>query len=323
MSFESRPELSAVTQQISLNREGLVADVIFPEVNTGCKFSYVNWENGLKDIRPTDDNVSCKTDAKEVDIGAYGLVDASTNDRALIQVLDECCVTVCGKPQIKQEIEVTKTRELANKLLVGREERAIALATDESKYEDNASLTPNDDGAVVDGGLFTISRSSFFDEDFNAREYLNGINDNAAFGMRNIMVTDRATMNALLTHRSFLGYGCQVDPKTSAESLASLLGLDRVVIADAKYDDGIGAQTNIKKLWPKGYIFFASSQDFVTSNDQKFAFGITAFSQRLESFTWIDEKKGKGEGARIQKIGHDLTEVVLSYKAATLVKLTE
>lgn len=325
MSFESRPELTAIAQQVSLDRSGLVADAIFPLPSnpTGCKFSYIDWTAELKNLKSIDDHVSCKTDAKEIDSEGFELVDASTKDRALTQVLDECCVTVCGRPEIKTDIEIGKTRQLANKLLLGREQRAIELATDASKYTDNDALTPNDEGAVIDGGLFKAAKTDFFGANFGLLNYLNGINDFANFGRRNIMVTDRATLNQILTHPDFLGAGCIVDPKTTADKVASLLELDRIIVADARYNDGIGDQVSIKRVWPKNTIFMASSYEFVTSNDQQFAFGLSGYSQLLEQNTWIDEKKGKGAGARMQKIGHDITEVVLSYKAATLIQLTE
>lgn len=322
MSYESRPELSAIVQQVSLNREGLVADAIFPKVETGCKFSYIDWTKELKGLKSINDHVSCKTDANEVDGEGFDIIDHSTRDHALMQVLDECCVVVCGKPQIKEEIEEGKTRQLTNKLLIGREERAISLATSDKYYTNNNALAPYDEGAVVDGGRFSIARTAFFDKDFDAKKYLEAINDYANFGKRNVMVADRATINQLLSHPSFLGKGCIVDPKTSVDALASLLGLDRIVVADAPYNDGIGNQVALKKLWPTGKILFTSSYEFITSNDQQFAFGISGYSQEMEQNTWIDPKKGKGAGARMQKIGHDLTEVVLSYKAATLINLT-
>lgn len=320
--YESRPELSAISQQMSLSRDGLVADVIFPKVQTGCKFSYIDWTAELKGLKSISDLVSCKTDANEVDGEGYKLIDHSTQDHALMQVLDECCVTVCGKPNINVEIEIGKTRQLTNKLLVSREQRAIALATDDSKYTDNNAKKPDAVDAVIDGGLFKVAKATFFGPGYKVLSYLNGINDYANFGSRNVMVTDRATLNALLTHPDFLGAGCIVDPKTSAEKVASLLGLEKIVVADAAYNDGVGNNVSLTKFWPKDTMLFLSSQEFVTSNDQQFAFGISGYSQEFEQFTWVDEKKGKGAGARMQKIGHDLTEVVLSYKAATLVKLT-
>lgn len=324
MAVESRPELSAIVQQVSFNREGLVADAIFPKTSspTGCKFSYIDWTKELKGLKSIDDHVSCKTDAREVDGEGFDIIDASTKDHALMQVLDECCVVVCGRPQIKAEIELGKTRQLTNKLLIGREERAISLATDNKHYHNNNTTMPYDTGAVIDGGRFNVTRNDFFDEDFDVRKFLDAINDYALFGKRNLMVADRATINQILTHKSVLGKGCIVDPKTTLDALASLIGIEKIVVADAPYNDGIGKQVALKKLWPTGKILFTSSYELLTSTDANFSFGITGWSQEMEQFTWIDEKKGKGGGARMQKIGHDLTEVVLSYKAATLVNLT-
>src|SRR5690606_10138110 len=145
MAYPSRPKLSAIVQEVGLKRSGLVADCIFPPVQTGCKFSYIDWEAELKGLKSINDHVTCKTDAHEVDSEAFQMVDASTRDRALTQVLDECCVDICGMNDVQQKIEAGKTRQLTNKLLIGREERAIALATDTSKYVDNTGKTPFDD----------------------------------------------------------------------------------------------------------------------------------------------------------------------------------
>lgn len=322
MAYDSNPEvLTAVTQEISLNRDGLVADCIFPKVQTGCKFSYIDWTEELKGLKSINDHVTCKTDANEIDTGALTLKHGGTQDHALMQSLEECCVTVCGVPNLDAKIAANKTRELSNKLLIGREQRAITLATDTTKYVDNTTKSPSDDTAVVDGGLFTLSATNFNSANFGLLRYFQGINENALYGARNVLVTDLATLNGLMSHPQFVGSGCVVDPMTTAAKVASLLGLSKICIADAKYNDGLGETVSLKKMWPKGTLLFVSSQEFITAADTKFAFGITAYSQELEQYTWLDEKKGKGKGAMMQKIGHDLTEVVLSYKAATLVKI--
>ena len=323
MSYDkSAPVLEAVTQEIALNREGLVADCIFPKVQTGCNFAYIDWTGELKDLKSINDHVTCKTDANEIDTGDLKLKHGGTQDHALMQSLEECCVTVCGVSNLDEKIAAQKTRALTNKLLIGREERAIRLATDVTKYTDNNALAPSDEGAVVDGGLFKLAKTNFDDPNFASLRYFQSINENALFGQRNVMITDLATLNGLMTHPQFIGSGCVVDPMTSMDKVASLLGLSKICIADGKYNDGLGEQVSIKKLWPKNTILFTSSYEFITSTDPQLAFGITAYSQDLTPHQFIDEKKGKGAGAMMQKIGHDLTEVVLSYKAATLVKLT-
>lgn len=315
------PELTAITQEITLNRSGLVADCIFPLVKTPCLFSYIDWTAELKELKSIADLVTCKSDANETGGAEFELKQAATRDRALMQVMDECCVVVCGDPQINVKIAAGKTRSLSNKLLIGREERAIDLATNVANYVNNNTATPATADAVIDGGRFNLSTANFNDPNFPLLRYLQGINENAKFGARNVMVTDLATINAMLVHPNFIGSGCVVDPITTIEKVRSLLGLTKICIADAMYNDGIGDQVALKKLWPAGTIFFAASHEFVTSQDDTFSFGIGAHTQPLEQHMWLDHKKGKGEGATMQKIGHDITEVVLSYKAATLLKI--
>lgn len=315
------PSVIAVTQQVALKRSGLVADAIFPKVQTGCQFSYIDWTDELKDLTSINDHVTCKSDANEADLGAIKLKFGGTQDHALIQVLDECCQVICGVPNLNEKIAAQKTLALANKLLIGREQRAISLATLATAYADQTTKTPNDPTAQVDGGLFNLSAANFADPTFDLLKYLQGINDNAKYGRRNLMVTDRATLNGILRHPQFIGSGCQVDPMTTPDRVAALIGVDKIVVADALYNDGFGNTVSMKKFWPAGTILFTSSLEFITSNDQQFAFGLSAYTQDLQTNTWFDEKKGKGEGAVMQKIGHDLTETVLSYLAATLVKI--
>ena len=315
------PSLIAVTQEMGLNRSGLVADAIFPKVRTGCQFAYIDWTDELKDLTSINDHVTCKSDVNETDLGALKLAYGGTQDHALSQVLDECCQVICGVPNLNEQIAAQKTRSLANKLLIGREQRAIAIATATGSYTDNTTKTPNDSTAVVDGGLFNLSKTNFEDSSFDLLAYFQGINDYAKYGRRNLMVTDRATLNGILRHPQFIGTGCQIDPITTPDKVAALLGVDKIVVADAQYNDGFGTQVSMKKFWPAGTILFTSSLEFITSNDPQFAFGLSAYTQDLSTYTWLDEKKGKGEGAMMQKIGHDLTETVLSFKAATLVKI--
>lgn len=320
MAYQSSPLLSAISQEQTLNRQGLVADCIFPPVQTGCTFSYIDWTAELEGLKSINDHVTCKSDAKEVDTGAMKLVSARTTDRALIQPLEECCLTVCGE-NIDAKVAAQKTRALGNKLLIGREERAINMLTDESKYETNTGLTPSSANAKVDGGVFVITPTNFDDPNFDLLAWFQGINDNAKYGKKNVMVTDQATVNRMLRHPSFIGAGYAPVATTTVENLASYLGLSKICVADARYNDGVGETVNMTKLWPAGTIAFVSSYEFISSMDAQFSFGISAYTQGLEQNTWLDEKKGKGAGAMMQKIGHDLTEVVLSYKAATLVKI--
>lgn len=324
MSYPSRPKLSAITQMATLKRSGLVADCIFPQVKTDCKFSYIDWEKELLANKSVDDNVGCKTDVHEVDSEPFELKDASLKDHALSQVLDECCVTACGdEAAYKAKIEAGKTRQLVNKLLIGREKRAIALSTTTAKYTDNASKAPSDSGAVVDGGWFKLAKTNFDSPNYALLKYLLGIQENTKIsGQRNVLVTDRAVLNGLLSHPNFIGAGCMVDPMTTMDKVAGLLGLDKICIADASYHDGLGTTPNMAKFWPANTMLFTTSYDLITPQDETLAFGISAYNRGFQQYTWLEEKKGPQQGALMQKISHDYTEIVLSYKAATLVTLT-
>lgn len=320
--FPTTPKLIALTQLATLNRSGLVADCIFKPVKTPCAFKIVDWSNEQNGLQFVDDYVSCKTDAKEVDADAYSYLDASLKDHALSQVLDECCVVDCEDQAATQaRIQMGKTRQLINKLLINREREAIALATDLTKYTDNSSNAPSHTSAVVDGGRFALSLANFNDPTFALLKWFQPIQSKALV-KRNIAVMSQATLDGFLSHPNFLGAGCIVDPLTTPDKVAALLGVEKICIADANYNNGIGSAVNMAKFWPEGYILFTSSYDLVTSDESQLTFGITAYDQGFNQFTWIDPHKGKGQGATMQKVGHDLTPIVLSYKAATLVVIS-
>ena len=93
--FQSKNKLSAIVQQASLKRSGLVADCIFPPIKTPCRFDYIDWTKAAN-IKVVEDAVGCKTDVREVDPEAFTLVSAKVEDHALQQSMGDCCVTACG-----------------------------------------------------------------------------------------------------------------------------------------------------------------------------------------------------------------------------------
>lgn len=323
MSYPSRAKLTAIVQQVSLKREGLVADCIFPKVKTPRMFSYIDWSNDILSTKLVDDSVTCKSDVKQQDSTPFTLKEHTLADHALVQVLDECVQTCEGdSAAYNARIEAGKTRQLTNKLLAGREKRAIDLATDATKYTDNTSKAPSAGDAVVDGGLFKLAKSNFADPNYALLRYFLGLQENNKYGEFNTLVTDLATLNGLLTHPNFLGAGCMVDPMTTGDKVAALLGVKKICIANASYNDGIGTNELLKKFWPADTLLFTKSHDFVTAQDETFAFGISGYDREFQQYSWLDQNKGPQGGVTMQKISHDLTEVVLSYKAAALVQLT-
>lgn len=321
-AFPSRAKLSGITQMTNLNRSGLVADCIFPQVKTDCKFSYINWEKALDAASITDSSVTCKSDVHQVDEIPYELVEAALKDEALSQVLTECCVSICGEDKTAF-IEAGKTKQLINKLLVAREKKAIDLALLQSAYTNGGSATPGTYSGGTDGVRFQLTNANLIDPNFGLLRYLMGINENRVVsGQRNVMVTDLATLNKILAHPNFIGSGCIVDPMTTSDKVAALLGLSKICIADATYNNGTEAVPAYSKLWTAGRILFTTSYDFVTSQDETLAFGISAYNRGFKQYTWLDEKKGPEAGVIMQKVSHDFTPVVLSRKAATVIEVT-
>lgn len=316
-------KLSAIVQQANLKRSGLVADCIFPPVQTPCAFKYIDWTNALTGLKLVDDSVTCKSDVKMVNDIAFILKDASTKDHALEQGMGECCVTTCGDDAAyKQKIEAGKTRQLLDKLLVGREKRAIDLALLESAYTDNTTLKPGDEGAVVEGGWFNLDSDDVVNPNFGLLQYFQDIQANLpTTGQRSVAVMDLATLNMLRRHPTFIGGGCSTEPMTTTEKVAALLGVQKVCIANAYYNNGTGGSTVMAKFWPAGHILFTTSYDMVTPEDEQIQFGFSAYNRGFKQFMRLDGGKGPTDGEWIQKQSHDFTEVVLSYKAATVVQI--
>lgn len=319
--FPQRPKLSAIVQTASLKRKGLVADCIFPLVKTACKFSYIDWSDDINEARVINDLLGCKTDVHEVDSAPFTLVDKSLQFHGLTQALGECCVVTCGDDgAFASKIEAGKTRQLMNKLLIAREKRAIALATTLSNYTNNVALVPGAGGAVNEGGRYNLAAADFANPNFALLKWFQPIQQsNVLSGNRNKAVMSQATLNGFLSHPNFIGVGCLPNPQTTKDAVAALLGVQEICVADAQYNDGLGATPSIVNAWPTGYILFVTSYDLVTSEDEQFSFGITAYDKGMFQFNYVKEEKGPGTGVVMQKLTHDLTEVVLSYKAATLV----
>src|SRR5690606_32140359 len=124
------------------------------------------WTNAIN-VKLVDDAVSCKSDVNEIDPEAFVLATGKVVDKALQQAMGDCCVQACGDDaDYAARKEAGKTLQLMNRLLIAREKRAIALATDESKYTDNLSLAPGASGAVNEGGLYKLALSSFQNANF-------------------------------------------------------------------------------------------------------------------------------------------------------------
>lgn len=321
--FPRQAKMTAIVLQASINRSGLVADALFPKVRTPCFFQYVDWTNGAN-LKLVADAVGCKTDVKEIDPDAFAYVQKKTQDRALEISMGECCLTSCGDSvDLAALAEREKTELLTNMLLVGREKRAVEMATDESKYTARgSSVDPVAPDGVLsnEGALYFLPKTSVADANFKLLQWFMPIQvNNHLTGVRTVAVMSQNTLNKLLVHPTFIGAGCMVNATTTKEAVAALLNVREIVIADAAYQSG--SSSAWVPLWNDDYILFTASHKFLTSEQGRPSFGISAHSREWGTFYRIDEKKGPTGGVAMQKQSHDETEVVLTYKAATLVKL--
>lgn len=320
------PTLTAIINQGALNKEGLVADVLFPPLEVGaCDGSMIDWDHSYELLK-SDDTLSCYADVKEIDQGKLEKKLYQTKQHGNAVAVTECCLNACGIPELKGKVEESKVVSLFNRLLINRELRAVALATDETKYTANgtsgAPVKPSD-ATVNEGGLYYLNKTSLVDANFDLLDWFQPIQDNNYLtGKRNVAIMAQSTLNALVKNKAFIGYGCQTNPTTSAPAVAALLGLDQIIVADAGFNNAINKGTvSMANLWPKDYIMFLSKHDITYALDQQPTFGFSPYTINWATKYWTDIKKGAGDGVVFAKIGHDLNETVLTYKAATLVKL--
>lgn len=321
--FVSVPKVTAIVNQGVLNRQGLIADKLFPLLRTACNFSLIDW-NKAKDLKVVNDILSCKTTINEVDASAFDLQHHKTQDRGLSITLTECCVGLCDDGTISDKIEAAKMTGLMDRLLIAHERRAIALACLESAYTDNTTKVPGETGAVNEGGLYKLAATKLVDADFDLLGWFQPIQQkNFMTGMRNVAIMTSNVLNKLLKHPSFVGFGYAPNPQTTTTQVASLLKVQEIIIADAGFNNTVveGA-VNMQGLWDDQYILFAMVYPLAYSEDSKVTFGVSAYTTNFQTTYFLDPKKGKGKGVVTGKLDHDITPTVVTYKAATLIKLT-
>lgn len=316
-------KLTAIIQEASLNRSGLVSDALFPLVQTPCMFKYIDW-TGAATIEAVDDAVGCNTDVHEIDPELFDYKNGSVEDHALQQPMTDCCLESCDNNfDIASKLAEGKTEQLMNRLLINKEKRAIALALDLTKYTDNDALAPGAVGAVNEGGRYNLTKANLADPNFALLKYFQPIQtNNFITGKRTVAIMSQNTLDKFTSHPNFLGAGCIVDAVTTKEKVASLLGVREIVVADAGFNNGYGSNVQMQTFWPDDKILFVASHKFLTSQDTKVAFGIGAYNKGWRVNHYVKAEKGPDSGVEMQKQAHDETPIVLTYKAATLINLT-
>ena len=324
MKYVEIPSVEAIITHGALKREGMIADVLFPKVKVSASpVGYLDWDKA-KELTGTDDTLTCTGDVKQIDTEGMEVKYLDIKPKGNSVSISECNINICGQENLEEVIEQAKMVTLMDNLLINKEKRAIALATDESKYTDNTTKVPGEAGAVNEGGVYHITPTNFNDKTFDLLKWLQPIQENNYMtGKRNIAVMTRNVFNTLLRNQSFIGSGCAVPATTTESVIASLLGVEKIVIADAGFNNAVTPGTvNMQGFWPEKYILFASVKTLTFSQAATPTFGATPYKNGFQTIFWIDPKKGEGKGAVYGKTTHDETEQVVTYKAATLVEIT-
>lgn len=331
--YPNKARLADIALEAGLNRKGLVASCIFPEIEVpSCKFDYIDWTdvaNGqgvLDKMRPTDDSVGCYSQVKMIDPSVFEYRTKQTQEHSLKMILKDCCESACTPSgRLPFDKDAKKTQEQTDILLINREIRAINLATDKSAYTPVA-LNPSNgvttETTKSEGALYTLTQAQLRDPNFDLLGFFQGIQiGNWETGMRNKMVLDLATLTAMQRHPTFKMGGCAVPPLAMANEIAALLKLKEICVADAAYNSALpGAPIDMEKMWGP-FIFLSRSLDMIDTDDTKRGFGFSAFTKEMKSRIYFDEDLGT-EGGNVQKIYHDFTEVVTDRKSSTLIELT-
>jgi hypothetical protein len=329
--YPERARLLDVVQGAGLKKSGLVADAILPPVQTGANFfEWIDWSttdlrDGIFDnMKVANDIIGCYGSPKEIDPSSFKLVQGRTTDKALSMVLKECGPATCAP--LPFDIQAAKTLELVDKLLLSREQRVISAVTNETIYAAPTSQDPTA-ADTAEGVVFDLKNAGaagptgLNNTIYDLLKYFQGIQEeNFSTGMRNIAVMRRKHFNALLRHPSFKPGGCAIPPLAAEAEVAALIGVDRIVIADAAINKALAnANFNLDAIWGE-YILLTKSIQMATPESQARGFGFSAYTSPLTNRIYFDDKVGK-DGSDIQVVSHDYTEVIADIKSATLIKV--
>lgn len=322
-TYPNKARLTDIVQEAGLKRKGLVASCLFPEVKVpACSFEWIDWKKDYENLKPVDDTASCTSKPHRVDPGSFEYKQGKTKLHALDMVLKECCVSACTTDgNLPFNIDAKKTEQLVDKMLLNRELAAVGKATTESLYSagNNANLIAGTEAA--DGKIYTFVRATIFADAYDLLGLFQAIQNGAAFGAHNTMVIDRVTLTAMLRHPKFKPGGCAIPVMAAESEIAALLGLDKVCIADTRYNQALpGAPIALNRIWGN-YIWLGKSYGLVTPDEATRTFGFSAFTKDLTNRIYFDDTIGD-DGGNVQVVSHDLTEVIADIQAATLIKLT-
>lgn len=304
-----------------------VADCILPPTQVSdCKFKWIDWattanNDGMFDnLKEFDDTVGCYGTPSSIDPSSYKYKFAELKDHGGRVDLKECCgPKECGTELF--DFDAKKTEELVNRLLLGREKRVLATAFTDDFYTDETASNP--DSVSAEGALFNLDLSvTGGTPAADAFKFMQDVQaDNLETGMRNVLVTTRKVLNAILRHPTFKDGGCSIPLQADLNQIASILGVERICLVDAVENTAAaGSAYSLSKL-VGDKIFLSKSIEFATSESVTRAFGFSAYMKGFRQRIHFNNDLGIDGGFQLTA-GHDFTEVVAERKAATLINVT-
>lgn len=325
VTYPTERLLADIVFEQSLKREGLVAECAFPGILVpSCDYKYADWTttadfNGkLDNMKEMNDLIGCYSAPKRINPSSFKYINGTTQEHALEMVLKDCCgPNFCGPVTI--DVDGAKTLELTDLILLQHEIRAIKMILDESKYTDAAAALPS--AVSSEGTMFNLSMANLLNPAFDLFGYFQEIqSDNKLTGARNVMITKLSLFNKLLRHPSVKPGGCAIPVMAAQEELASLLGLQKICIADTVVNSALPNQPFSLTDNFGNYFWMAKAVKLQRTDAPIRGFGFGAYTKDLSSRIKFDDNMG-AEGGEVQVVYHDITPTVVDFEAATLIKV--
>jgi hypothetical protein len=322
--YPTDPKLTALVQEWGNASTGFVHQCLFPEVNAlGCKFKWIDWKNTLNQ-KIVDTRVGACSNVHEIKPSSFEWKYGETEDEALDMPVCYECNTFCG--ELPFDLEAMKAKELYDRIILGREKQAIDLAFDQTAYAAATNQDPGNVANIEAGGM------KF---DLNAL-HAGGVNNTTASIMKyfqdvqikrrfkaNVAVMNLAVYYALKRHPNFLGKNNCCDPLVGDQELAALLGVQRICIGDAYYDQAAaGLPVSESKFLGSSILLVHNSlmgMGATTTETPKRIFGFAAVEKQQVGMKLPDMHLGAFGGYRI-RVAARRKAIVADYSMATLIQ---
>lgn len=324
-NYPTEKLLADIVFNAGLKKEGLVAEAAFPGILVpSCEFKYADWTttsdyNGrLDNLKEVNDLIGCYSAPKRVNPSSFKYINGMTQEHALEMVLKDCCgPNFCGPVTI--DTDGAKTTELSDLILLQHEIRAVDIITNEASYVNAGVDLPSD--TTSEGTMFNLSLANLLDPAFDLFGYFQDIqSENLLTGTRNVLITKLSLFNKLLRHPSVKPGGCAIPVMAAQEEVASLLGLQKIVIADTVVNSALPNQPFSLTNNFGDYFWMAKTVKLQRTDAPVRGFGFGAYTKDLSSRIKFDDNMG-AEGGEVQVVYHDITPTVVDIKAATLIKV--